>query len=562
MGVSHVVSIEIGLIYTKVCEVNYRKKNTKVGKAFVFETPENTIEDGYIRDKTTYANELKRQLAEHKISNKNVLFTIASNKILSREVTIPAVKEKRIMDIVKAEANEYFPMDITEHVLTYTLLGPGAEPKQLRLLVFAAPLTLIKNYYNLAEMLGVTLVALDYVGNSSYQILKRIPGDEVNFVIQLNQQNSLISILKDSDLLMQRNVNFGMANLLDVMKGFRDFAEKNGNQCYDYLCENAVIRGHFDREMESGPGAPPPGIAGEEMPGEERTEEAAARREEMTDELMEELRLFVNNVSRVIEYYNTREPNRKIGKLYLLGKGARLQGLSELLQNETGYEVELLTGFRSIAFQKKKKKLEELEQHREELFSCVGAALNPVNFIPEELRLKTERRLGMRLYILLFILAAVSSGTLLWYGYSDYQEELSRRDELTKRRDECLYIEPIFDAWSRSVNAKEEAEKLVAMTSSCNEYLLDMIGQLEEKLPQNSIVQSFSATENGLFISFVTDSKETAAALLTSLKQIPYVGRTGVAGITESGGGEDEKKTVTFSVSIEWALPEEVTEDE
>ncbi|MDE7297600.1 MAG: pilus assembly protein PilM [Lachnospiraceae bacterium] len=549
MGVNRVVSIEIGLIYTKVCEVNYRKKNTKVRKAFVFETPEDTIEDGYIRDKTTFANELKRQLEEHKIKNRNVLFTIASNKILSREVTIPQVKEKRIMDIVRAEANEYFPMDITEHVLTYTLLGPGAEPKQLRLLVFAAPLTLIKNYYNLAELLGVTLVALDYIGNSSYQILKRIPGDDVNFVIQLNQQNSLVSILQGGDLLMQRNVNFGVATLVDVMRGFQEFGGKNGNQCYDYLCENALLRRHLERDGGYN--------AGERPPEEER-----AQREEMTDELMEELRLFVSNIGRVIEYYNTREPNRKIGKLYLLGKGTKILGLKELLANETNFEVELLEGFRSISFQKQKRGQAELEQHKDELFSCVGAALNPVNFIPEELRLKTERRLGMRLYILLFILVTLSSGTMLWYAYSDYQEELDKKDELTKRRDSSLYIEPIFDAWSRSQNAKEEAERLVGMTFSYNDLLLQMIGELEEKLPANSIVQSLSATDSGMFISFVTDSKETAAALLTSLKQIPYVGGTSIAGITESSGEEDGKTTVTFSVSITWTLPEEVTGNE
>ena len=49
------------------------------------------------------------------------------------------------MDIVRAEANDYFPMDISEHVLTYSLLESMPETKQKKIMVFAAPLTLVRN---------------------------------------------------------------------------------------------------------------------------------------------------------------------------------------------------------------------------------------------------------------------------------------------------------------------------------------------------------------------------------------------------------------------------------
>lgn len=537
MAINRVINVEVGLIYTKVCETSYRKKNTKVYRAFIFDTPENTIEDGYIRDKQNFADELKRQLTTHRMKNKNIVFTIASNKILSREVVIPAVKEKRIMDIVKAEANEYFPMDITEHILTYTLLSEMPETKQLRILVFAAPMTLVKNYYSLAEMMGLSIVALDYIGNSSYQILKRLPGEEVNFIVQLNQQNTLVSIIQQGALLMQRNVNFGVANLVDLLKSFDSYASLGTQECYDLLCDKQLLKERMDGENENIP------------------EESV----EIVDELMEELRMFINNINRVMEYFNGKEQNQKAAKVYLVGKGTNIKGLSSLLENELNLPIEIITSLHGIVF---KKLDEKLQGHTNELFSCVGAALKPVNFIPEELLNKSKQHNDNRLYFLLFLLVVVASGTLVFNSYMDYQDAKWQNEDLKEEAESYAFIEQIFNAYIASENALAEAKNMEAGTFAYPEYLNELIAELEKELPSNSIVQSLSATDSGVFLSFVTDSKQTAAKLLAQLKKIPYVGSTSVSGITENGGEDGKEATVIFSVSLTWKIPQEVNANE
>lgn len=536
---SRVTAIEIGLYYTKVCEVDFRTRSTKVYKSFIFDTPENTIEDGYIRDKNNFAEELRRQLKTHKFKNKNVVFTVASNKILSREVTIPAVKDNRIMDIVKAEANEYFPMDISEHVLTYSLLENLPETKQKKIMVFAAPLTLVKNYYGLAELLDVTVVALDYIGNSTYQAMRHLQGKEVNFIVQINQQNTLVSILRGGALAMQRNVNFGVASILDVIRGYKDFEQKTPGECYDIICTKRFIK----KQLSA---------------ADDDVNDIAL---ETVDDVMDEVYQFVNNINRIIEYYNVNvgEQGARVEKIYLVGRGTKIMGISELLGNELNLPVEVITALHGITFRKYPP---ELKEHLDELFSCAGAAINPANFVPEELIQKSLKKDNMRLYILLLILVIVASGTLIFNGYISLEEEKARQEELSAEREDYLYIQEIYGKYVAGMDALAEAELIEDNAASYNERLNELIAALEQLLPTGCIVQSLSVSEDAIFASFVADSKETAAQLLVQLKKIPYIGATSISGITENAD-ESGSATVSFSVTMTWnPVWEEAAENE
>ena len=531
---SRVTAIEIGLYYTKVCEADYKKKNTKIYKTFIFPTPDDTIEDGYIRDKNNFADELRRQLKIHKFNCKNVVFSIASNKILSREVVIPAVKDNRIMDIVHNEANEYFPMDISEHELTYAVLEELPETKQKRIMVYAAPTNLVRNYYTTAELVGVNLVALDYVGNSVYQAMRHLQGTEVKFVVQINQQNTMVSVLKGESLVLQRNINFGVANIVDVVLSYKEYENLTPSECYRLICTKRFIRRSVD-----------------ESDMDENTME-------ISGDMMDEVYKFVNSINRIIEYYNANDKESKIEKIYLVGRGTRIVGISGVISEELALPTELVSSLHGITFRKFP---EAMKDHLNELFSCAGAAINPVNFIPADMIQKGLKKDNFRLYLLLLLLVVVASGTLLFNGYMRVVEQEDKKKELESERENYLYINEVFQQFSESNLAIAEAENIRNNAVSMNEHLNELIASLEQMLPRDSIVQTMSVSEETIFMSFVVDSKETAAQLLVQLKKIPYLTATSVSGITDNIDEETGMGTVTFSVSMIWNPLWEVLEE-
>ena len=146
-----VISIEIGYSLTRICETDYKSKTHKVYKSFTVPTPDGVLNDGALMITQEYVDMLKKALTENKVKTRQVMFTITSAKIASREVVIPFVKENRIGDVVNANASDYFPVDLSQYQLAYSILGVIGETKgtqQYKLLVMAAPIALLSGYYD------------------------------------------------------------------------------------------------------------------------------------------------------------------------------------------------------------------------------------------------------------------------------------------------------------------------------------------------------------------------------------------------------------------------------
>lgn len=136
-----VISIEIGSRRIKLCEMDYKVAKPKVYKAVMLDTPQGSIEDGYIVDHQSLGNIIRRALAENAIKTKDVIFSINSTKIANREVVIPFVKDTLIQGIVESGAQDYFPVNVDEYTFTYKILEKikNGEEKGIKLLLLAAP---------------------------------------------------------------------------------------------------------------------------------------------------------------------------------------------------------------------------------------------------------------------------------------------------------------------------------------------------------------------------------------------------------------------------------------
>ncbi len=101
---ARVLSIEIGYLLTRVCELDYKSKAPKVYKSFTVPTLGGVMNDGAVEPDLHYVEGIRSALRENGVKTKKVVFSITSSKIATREVMIPAVKENRIASLVKANA--------------------------------------------------------------------------------------------------------------------------------------------------------------------------------------------------------------------------------------------------------------------------------------------------------------------------------------------------------------------------------------------------------------------------------------------------------------------------
>ena len=318
--VRKVISIEAGVWWTKVSLVEYRKKNPPVYQAFAFRTPENAVEDGYIRDKDSFANALKEELRRHNIREKEVVFTLSSSKVVTREVLIPFVKDNKIRGIIDAQMRDYFPMDVSSYTVSYSKMDVEEVDgkKQIKLLLVAIPDNLLNNYCTFADLAGLKVETFDYIGNGTVQLMcDSFLQNAV--VVQLEEQTTVISILENKKLVFQRVTPYGYGATLSAIIDHPVLGIKDEYEAFDFLLSHNVL---YNRPVV------------QKMEDEEEMKHQQAMADETYDDLAESLRYHLRIANTAIEYYQNQVKREFTGNLYLVGDGSRFAGMHKLFAQE------------------------------------------------------------------------------------------------------------------------------------------------------------------------------------------------------------------------------------
>ena len=538
-----VLSIEIGITTTKICEMDYKKKNPKVYRSIIFDTPDNAIEDGYIRDKNSFADYMRTKLEEAEFKTKNVVFTISSNKILSREVTIPYVKDNRISAVVAAEASEYFPRDITDHIVTYTVLEKRADDKKILLLAFAAPANLVKNYYSFAEHLNLSIVAVDYVGNSSYQWLKRTAITETNFVLQINEDNSIVTIMNNGILSLQRTINYGTNMLAEAVIDSQMFDVDEMTAATELLQKEELLQPRLYMDLD-------------EQEIIDTAGERYLRLLQTKQMITESMQLFISNLARIIEYQATRSHHMNLPsnlkELIITGGGSQIKGLEQLISNELSVPVKQDVNLTRVNLVGEK----HIEIERiGELITCLGATIAPVNFVPQDFVVTEQKRDFWKLYAGLLLGTFAASSLLIFVALQNYKIAVNEKERLETGIQDMTYIEEKYANYLSLTEAYQSLEAAEESTFTYEEYFNDLLKELEEKLPSGSLVHSMTSGEGSFSMSVTASSKATAAEVLLQLQKIPYVLEVQVTGLTENKDEVTKAVNVTFSVTCIYQKP-------
>ena len=226
-----VLGIEIGERLIKVCETNMGRKSRKVFGCAMFQTPHDAVMDGEISNVEAVAEAIRDNLRNEGIKNRKVVFTIASSRIATREVLLPPVRDNKIKPLVEANASDYFPVDMSNYQITYTVQDRkmAGQNAGCRVLVMAAPISILEGYFSLATLLGFQIQALDYAGNSQYRLLDLQPLDGVTMFADIDSTYSITTVVRRNKMLMQRMFPSGID---DYILAYMNGAEKNPE---DYL---------------------------------------------------------------------------------------------------------------------------------------------------------------------------------------------------------------------------------------------------------------------------------------------------------------------------------------
>lgn len=521
-----VISVELGLIRSKLCEVDYKRKSPRIYKSISFDTPEGSYQDGYIIDKVALAEAIKANIEKAGMKSKRLVFSLMSSKIANREVTIPFVKKERIQDVVMANVDQYFPMNVNEHAITYSVLEKINidNRKKLRLLVLATPDSMVHEYYELAKHLGYEILAIDYMGNSVYQLVKNHISKDISMVIHISEQMTILNIFENGSLTLPRVVNYGYLTIIDAIINSNTSMSKK--EAYDLLSNKALL------DVE----AP---IWGDV---------AAASSLELSPRGIEEiigisLQYLIENIGRILDYINRNE-NKRINTIYLMGQAIRWSGIKEYISSGLGIEVIYLD---SAGLVNTTKNPTVSNEDMSEYLSCVGAAIGPIGFLPKEYLEQHIRSSNLNAFIFIFSSGVIISIAIVLISILSYKNNLIKNNILKTEIDNLSYINDIYIEHELLSEELNQIETIYDLTKNCNEHIISIFTDIEDKIPSMTLVDSINVTSRGIVLSLVADSEVTAAKTLQQLKSIKGLSS---ASTTSLDIAEDEYglKTVSFVV--------------
>lgn len=529
-----VLSVEIGQGLTRVVEMDNKAKNPKVYHYFSFETPADVIEDGMVKRNDAFVALMKAECEKRKIKTTQVVFSVNSSRIARRTVKIPLVKEKRIQDLLNASATDFFPVDMTQYHLVYSIIDKmtKGENKGFRLNLLAVPNELTVSYFDFAQSLGWHLNTVDYAGNSVLQILGNSYEKGVDVLLKLDESSSLFTVLKNGKIHLQRNIAYGINDVIEAVRSNEIFGENlTYSQAIEILNNQNCIRPflNVDADYE-----------------ENISEELANAKTEVT----ESLQRLINMISRVLEYYLSHNQEDTIDGITLLGVGAEFNGIIKLFANELNHEVRVLQDG-EVDLVNKVSKESGLCVSR--YAACYGAVIKPVNLIPEQQsgkKVKDKQGNGtVAVGVVVLVLGILTAGVLaaipnvkIYYTNLEKQEVEENIKKLQETGIEALYQE--------YVTIKELADRMETIynaTLSRSEDLVLFIEELEEKMPSSLLVINFTATSQNVSMSIEVDSKEAAAETLMQLRTFDSVEVVSSTGLTDTLESEEDS-IVAFTV--------------
>lgn len=561
--VKKVISIEAGIQWTKVALVDYRKKNPPVHEAFAFRTPEHAVEDGYIRDKDSFAKALKAELARRQIYEKNVVFTLSSSKVVTREVIIPYVKDNKIKGIIDAQSRDYFPMDISGYTISYSKMEVLEEDgkKQLKLLLVAIPDNLLSNYVSFAELAGLKVETFDYIGNGCIQLLcDSFLEDAV--VIQLEEQATVISIIENKKLAFQRVTPYGYGATISAVIEHPILGVEDEEKAFDFLLTHNVL---YNKPVMP------------EMANAQERELKQTQANEAYEDLAEALRYHLRIANTALDYYQNQIKKEFVGNVYVVGDGSRFAGVQKLFAQELPLPLQKIDFSTVIDLRSKKEKEAKKENYQDPaaenapdtqpraatpvgFLSVIGAAVHPLDAKPKDMQEADSKKNDLRTaYILLA--GSVLLSLLLILGSSVRQlVAYTQHRQLSDRLDELAYVQQTYDE-SAKIQAQEQVYvNLDQATVTKNENLLPLIEQLEKELPSDIKVESIQTDADTVSINLSSEKQIVVGQMLLNFQKVTLLSDLSIPSMSEQTDEESGVTEWTYTLNAYYAQEQESEE--
>ena len=276
------------------------------------------IADGQIEKFDEVAEAVRKVVSKSGTRIKHVAMAMPQSAVITKKIMLPAgLRDDEMGMQVEAEANQYIPFSLDEVSLDYCVVGPSTTSAgDVEVLIAASRKDRVQDRQGLAEAAGLKPAILDIESYASRLAMQRLisalPGDGKDVLValfEIGAENTSIKVLRDNELLYDRDQAFGGAQLTQLI-----------SRQYGFSFEEAEIKklsGDLPEDFQNAILAP------------------------FVDSLSQE-------IGRALQYFFTSTPHHKVHYVMLAGGTATLPGLKDRVTALTGFASMVVNPFEGM----------------------------------------------------------------------------------------------------------------------------------------------------------------------------------------------------------------------
>jgi type IV pilus assembly protein PilM len=273
------------------------------------------IADGQIEKFDEVAEAVRKVVTKSGTRTKFVAMAMPQSAVITKKIMLPAgLREEEMEMQVEAEANQYIPFSLDEVSLDFCVIGPAPQSAgDVEVLIAASRKDRVQDRQGLAEAAGLKPAILDIESYSSRLAMQRLisalPGggkDALVALFEIGAENTSLKVLRDDELLYDRDQAFGGAQLTQLISRQYGFSFEEA--------ESKKLSGDLPEDFQSSLLAP------------------------FVDSLSQE-------IGRALQYFFTSTPHHKVHYVMLAGGTASLPGLKERVTELTGFASMVVNPF-------------------------------------------------------------------------------------------------------------------------------------------------------------------------------------------------------------------------
>jgi len=350
-------AIDFGARSIKVAKVHKVSDGYELDNYGITLSPEGAIANGEIFNPIVVSDVLTELLKDSGIRDRKAIIAITGQKVIIREIVLPIMEDKELMAGVMWEAPKYVPYDLDESIIDAEKVDEFVEKdgnKMMRVLIVAAPKTIIQPYMEVLKKIRIIPKIVDVVSSANIRILENHLTDKkeeekegtiIDIILSIGASSTILTLVEKGNLKFTRN----------ILVGGNDFTKaiaKSLNLSFD---EAEKLK----RETKI--------VLGPEAEGKEKIESEKI--------IIKILNQITKEVRKSLSYYKTQSQKVKYNKMILSGGCANIDNIKDLLTEQ--FEIPVIIGnpLEEIKINERAFDIERIKKLKNSLATVFGLAM-------------------------------------------------------------------------------------------------------------------------------------------------------------------------------------------